>query len=516
MDLNQLLPMMIFIPLLAGFALPLLPRKATRAADALSVIVTFLLLFVAIVLFVNGDRIFTLGGIQGPLGIPLVLDGFSRLILLVIAVISTAVTLYSPDYMEKFTSKKLFYSLFFLMIAGMNGVVLTGDLFNLFVFLELASIASYCLVAFGCRKYDLEAAFKYLMLGTIASYFLLLAIVLLYGSMGTLNIAHAGEKIAAAGGLAASKNALYVMVLVLFLAGLGLKAAIVPFHAWLPDAHPSAPTPISAMLSGVLIKAVGVYSLARVLFSVFDLHQGSPITLVLMVLGVVSMTFGGLLAIGQTDFKRMLGYSSVSQIGYIILGLGLATPLGIVAALFHLVNHATFKSLMFLNAGAVEMRTGTREMPDMGGLRERMPVTAATGFVGSMSISGIPPFNGFFSKLLIVIACLQAGQYVFGIIAIVVSFITLGYFLKIQKLVYFGALKEKFRTIREIPAMMALSMILLAVLCLGTSVLIFQGPRDYVLGPAQQSLTNRKEYVRLALPAAEEQAKPAHPEITRK
>ena len=178
-----------------------------------------------------------------------------------------------------------------------------------------------------------------------------------------------------------------------------------------------------------------------------------------------------------------------------MLGIGLATPLGVAAGLFHLVNHAIFKSLLFLNAGAVEYRTGTRQLDEMGGLNKRMPATGATCFVGSMSIAGVPPFNGFFSKLLIILACVAAGRYVFASIAVVVSVITLGYFLKVQKQAFFGALKDKWQHIREVPTMMAASMILLAVLCLATSALIFKGPRDFFLGHAQRSFTQRQRYV---------------------
>ena len=166
----------------------------------------------------------------------------------------------------------------------------------------------------------------------------------------------------------------------LFLAGFGLKAAIVPFHSWLPDAHPSAPAPISAMLSGVLIKVSGVYAMTRIFLNVFGLTPA--LTTVLTVLGIVSIFVGALAALGQNDIKRMLAYSSISQIGYVVLGLGIGTPLGILGGLFHLFNHALFKSLLFLNAGAIEQSTGTRSLDKMGGLAKRMPLTAATIAIG--------------------------------------------------------------------------------------------------------------------------------------
>jgi multicomponent Na+:H+ antiporter subunit D len=348
---------------------------------------------------------------------------------------------------------------------------------------------------------------------------LLLGIATLYAKMGTVNMAHLSEKIAAQGGLAGGAavapdqaSPLLIFATVLFICGLGLKGALVPFHAWLPDAHPSAPAPISAMLSGVLIKAVGVYALTRVLFSVIGVTQGSVVSSVIMVLGVLSMVLGGLVAIGQEDLKRLLAYSSISQIGYVMLGIGLATPLGVAAGLFHLLNHAIFKSLLFLNAGAIEYRTGTRQLKEMGGLNRRMPVTGATSFIGSMSISGVPPFNGFFSKLLIIIACFQAGRWGFATVAVLVSVVTLAYFLKVQKEAFFGPLKQKWQSIREVPAMMVASMVLLAVLCLVTSLLWLEAPRKRLLGEAQKSLSERREYVKRVLQLETKKAAATQPE----
>jgi len=510
----NLIPLMVALPLLAGFVLPLVPRRRARLADFLALLIAAILVTLAIGSYQLPDVPYHMGGWKAPIGISLVLDGASRLMLAVIGVVTLAVILYCPAYMARFTSKGRFYSLFFLMVAGMNGVVLTGDMFNLFVFLEIASIASYALVAFGCERDELEASFRYLVLGCLASYMLLLGIALLYAMMGTVNMAHLSAKIAARGGLAGlaggQASALLVFATVLFICGLGLKAALVPFHAWLPDAHPSAPTPISAMLSGLLIKAIGVYALARVLFCVIGMTPA--LQMVLMTLGALSMIVGVFLAVGQWDFKRLLAYHSISQIGYVVLALGLATPLGVAAGLFHLVNHAIFKSLLFLNAGAVEYRTGTRQLEEMGGLNKRMPVTGATSFVASMSISGVPPFNGFFSKLLIIVACVDAGRWGFAFVAVVVSVLTLASFMKVQKYVFFGVVKEKWQNIREVPVMMGVSMALLAALCLATSAFVLKAPRKLILDRAQASLRERRNYVRLVLPTRvneEPDAKPS-------
>jgi len=399
------------------------------------------------------------------------------------------VTVYSISYMERYTAKGKFYTLFLLMLAGMNGVIVTGDMFNLYVFLEIAAISSYALVAFGTEHQELEASFKYAVMGIVASAFILLGIALLYSYTSTLNMADMS--------LALGEDNFSLIVLfvsVLFIVGFGLKSALVPFHAWLPDAHPSAPAPISAILSGVLIKTLGIYALARVCFSVLGT---TPLLLnILMVLGTISMIVGGLLAIGQVDIKRMLAYSSISQIGYIFLGLGIGTPLAILGGLFHLINHSIFKSLLFLNSGAIEYSTGTRSLNQMGGLNIRMPVTGYSSLIGSMSISGIPPLSGFWSKLIIIIAVIQARHFVYAIIAVSVSILTLAYYLKLQKFAFFGQLNEKLQAIKEVPSTMGLSMILLAIICIIGGLLLTPVFRGF-LNAAVDAILVGKDYANL-------------------
>jgi multicomponent Na+:H+ antiporter subunit D len=483
-----LLPLAVAIPLGAGFLIPLVPKRAVRAADALGLLAVLGLGAVAVWSFGRSGA-YEVGGWAPPVGIVLNLDGLSWLMLAVIAGVSLCVVVYSVQYMDAYTARGKFYGLLFLMIAGMCGVVLTGDLFNMYVFLEIAAIASYALVAFGCEADELEASFKYAVLGSVASALILLGIALLYSRFATVNMAHLAEKLAAGGA-----DELVLFAEILIIAGLSLKAALVPFHAWLPDAHPSAPAPISAMLSGVVIKALGVYPLVRIMFSVFG-AEGS-IAYALMVLGALSMAAGGLLAIGQADYKRLLAYSSISQIGYVVLGLGLGLSdpgatwahLAVVAGLFHLANHAVFKSLLFLGAGAVEHATGTRRLDEMGGLRERMPVTAATSLAGALSISGLPPFAGFFSKLLIVVACVRAERYGFAALAIAVGIVTLGYFLRVQRMAFFGGVAEKVRRAKEAPALMVAATVVLALACVGLSLLIVPGLRETVFGAAAEAL----------------------------
>ncbi|MDP6686068.1 MAG: proton-conducting transporter membrane subunit, partial [Candidatus Omnitrophota bacterium] len=419
---HYILPLFVLIPLAAAFLNSLIGKRLKGLSDLLSGVATATLVTLAIYsvfLFKsNGVMVYKVGGWSPPIGIAMVMDGLTLLMLVTVNVIAFFVSVYSMDYMEKYTEKWNFYSLFLLMIAGMNGVIVSGDMFNLYVFLEIAAISSYALVAFGTEHEELEASFKYAVMGTVASLFILLGIVFLYGFTSTLNMADMSIELARKG----SAANIVLFTSVLFIMGFGLKSALVPFHGWLPDAHPSAPAPISAMLSGVLIKSLGVYAIIRIFFSVLGASQA--VLNALMVLGVLSMIVGVLLALGQWDLKRLLAYHSISQIGYVVLGIGLGTPLGVLGGLFHLLNHSVFKSLLFLNAGAVEYSTGTRDLQKMGGLKEKMPVTANTSLIASLSISGIPPFNGFWSKLIIIVACVQAQHFAYAFWAVFASILT--------------------------------------------------------------------------------------------
>ncbi|MHC4738806.1 MAG: complex I subunit 5 family protein [Planctomycetota bacterium] len=492
------LPVFVAIPLVTAFLLPLFGKKGKAAATALANLATLLLLVSAIAL-IGQTRVYEMGKWSIPLGINLVLDGLSCLLLLAISVVSCAAMLFSVRYMERYTAKSKYLSLFMLMVAGMNGVVLSGDIFNLFVFLEIASLASYALVGFGCEHEELEASFKYMVLGSIGSLFVLFGVALVYGNTGSLNMAYIAQTISRTGITAGLGFALG-----LFVAGFGLKAALVPFHAWLPDAHPSAPAPISAMLSGVLIKALGIYALGRMVFNVFGVTV--PMGWVLTVLGLLSMVGGAFLAMGQWDIKRLMAYSSISQIGYVVLGIGLGglilandgnvawASLAILGGLFHLVNHAVYKSLLFLTSGSLEMSTGTRELKQMGGLAEKMPVTRTTATIASASIAGIPPFSGFWSKLLLVIAAVQASFYWVAAVIVVVSLCTLIMYLKVQRYAFLGELPENLQEVKENKGTMAIAMVSLACLCVLMGLLLIPSLRESILEPAVTVLTNGLRY----------------------
>ena len=264
---SQLIPLFVVIPLSGAFLIALMGKKLKWLPDFTGTFLTLVLFILSLVAIKPTDLyhtlVYSVGAWKPPIGISLVQDGLTVLMLVVVNLVVFCIALYSINYMERFTSKWKFYTLFFLMLAGMNGVIVTGDLFNLYVFLEIASVASFALVAFGTERHELEAAFKYAVMSSVGSLFVLLGIAMLYGYTGTLNMADMSVVLVHKG-----EGKLIAMISVFFIMGFGLKAALVPFHSWLPDAHPSAPAPISAMLSGVLIKALGVYTLCRIFFNV--------------------------------------------------------------------------------------------------------------------------------------------------------------------------------------------------------------------------------------------------------
>ncbi|MDD5593189.1 MAG: proton-conducting transporter membrane subunit [Candidatus Margulisbacteria bacterium] len=482
----------IAVPLAAAVIMIPLNRLNRKIADSLSPLVALYLLVQTVVLYLFRPYNFVIHYMPGdgvfPLGINLVLDGLSHLLLLAVSLVALAVTVYAGKYMEKYSGKEKYYTLYLLMLAGMFGVILAGDLFSLFIFMEVAAISTYALVAFGTGAAELEAALRYLIIGSVASLLILFGVSLTYGLTGTFNLAEIARTFPA--------GAVYAreFIAALFLIGFGMKAALMPFHGWLPDAHTSAPAPVSATLSGVLIKVLGVYVMIRLFYNVLGLtHQ---LSFALTFLGVFSILAGGLLVLTQTDFKRLLAYSTITQIGYIVVGVSLGTPLGIMGGLFHLFNHAIFKPLLFLNAGSVEASAGTRQLDELGGLAKKMPVTALTNLVGSLSIAGLPPFNGFWSKLFIIIACVQAGRFWTAGAAVLGAVMTIAYIFRLQSLAFGGPLPERFNNVKEAAWPMAGATVFLALLCL-LAGLGFPLVIHYAINPAVVAVANGVGYGRM-------------------
>lgn len=489
-----IIPLFVAVPLGGAFLIALIGVEGRRVPDVIGVAVAMSLLVLSAaavwLVQVEGTQVYRVGGWMPPFGIALVLDALSAFLLLTIGLVTATTTVFSVRYLDRYSGKGYFFALFLLMLAGINGVVVTGDLFNLYVFLEVASVSSYALVAFGTERREIEAAFKYAVMGSLGSLFVLIGIAFLYLLTSSLNMADIGSTLR----LAEAPRAT-LLVTLLFVAGFGLKAAVAPFHSWLPDAHPAAPAPVSAMLSGVLIKVLGVYALARVLLNVIGLSEGTGS--ILMALGVLSMVLGVFLACVQWDIKRLWAYSSISHVGYILLGIGLGTPLGILGALLHVFNHAVFKSLLFLVTGALEQATGTRDLHRMGGLARRMPITSAAALAGTLSLAGVPPLGGFWSKLILIIAAIQGGQYGWAFAAAATSVGALGYGIKALRYSFHGELNQEFESVNETPGLMLLPIVTLAVISALGGLFLLPGLQPDLLHDAAKVLADGVQYCRI-------------------
>ncbi len=496
------IPLFVIIPLLSAFIISIMGRFTWRlfvyTLSCASCFIVLALSFYELFSLQNsaaGVLVYKIGGWALPFGICMVLDGLSVFMLVTVNLLALFVAIYSVNYMTRYTDRAKFYVLFFMMITGMNGVIVAGDIFNLFVFLEVASVSSYALVAFGTEAEELEAAFKYIIMGTVASAFIFLGIAFLYSFTSTLNLADIS--------LALSHKTntwLVVFVSVLFFAGFGLKAALVPFHAWLVDAHSSAPASISAMLSGVLIKTLGIYSMARIFFNVFGASQDFLSAMVFF--GAASIVVGSILMLPQWRLKRLLAYSSISQIGYIALGIGIGTPLGMLGAIFHIFNHSVCKGLLFLNAGAIDYELNTQDLRQIAGAGKRMPITDKTNLLASMALSGVPPFCGFCSKLIIIFACIQRGSIAIAMIAACGSILTMAGFMKVRRFAFSGGgdcLSHK--DVKEAPYLMRFSMVCLAFICVTAGLLLLPQARFFLKGAATV-LLNGKDYARMVFEAA--------------
>jgi multicomponent Na+:H+ antiporter subunit D len=310
-------------------------------------------------------------------------------------------------------------------------------------------------------------------MGSVASCFIFMGIAFLYGFASTLNMADMARVLSYKQG-----NLFLPFIGVLFLMGFGLKAALMPFHAWLPDAHSSAPAPVSAMLSGVLIKALGIYAIVRIFFNILGTTQ--IFLSALMFLSVISIIISGILSVSQWNLKRLMAYSSIGQIGYILLGIGLGTPLGIFGALFHLLNHSVMKSLLFLTAGSIDYAGGGKDLREMQGIGRQMPFTSKMNLIASMAVSGVPPFAGFFSKLIIIVACLQKGHIGYGFCAVIGSIFTLSAFMKARKFAFLGETKDNSKSVKDVPWLMKFSMVFLALFCVIGGLMLLPGMRFFI------------------------------------
>lgn len=392
------------------------------------------------------------------------IDSLTQVLLLCIGLISFVALFVQRESARDEKKMFNFVNVLLLVLAGMNGIVLVRDIFSLYVFLEITAIGSFILISFDENFSAFEGAFKYVILSIVATVLMLLAIglfVLVAGSTSFEAISRAF--------LDYPNVFLVRLAMGLFLSGCFIKAGLMPFHGWLPDAYASAPASVSILLAGIVTKVVGVYTLMRVVISVFGFDP--MLRMILFFVGIISVVFGALAALGQSDFKRMLAYSSISQVGYIILGLGSFTLLGLAGAVFHLFNHAMFKSLLFVNSAAVESRTGTRHMDSLSGLSQRMPVTGISSVLASLSAAGVPPLAGFWSKFLIIMALWLSGFVWVAVIALMASILTLAYFLRLQRKVFFGVIPAEFNNIKEAGFGFMVPSVILGAIIIGLGVI---------------------------------------------
>jgi proton-translocating NADH-quinone oxidoreductase chain N len=483
MVMEGLVPFVI-LPALAAIILPFVRRLSRQVVDLLSVLVLALGLAVALMKvplaaqlgaeFRAAWGILPVASFRG--------DEFSILMLVTIFLISLICVLFSAFSVKEDRRRASYFSLILICTAGMAGVVITGDFFTMYVFLEVVAVSAFALIAFAGDSDGIEGAVKYLFLSAPASLLILLGVALLFLYTGGTTFSSLLERISETG-----SHSGILLAMGFFVCGFMVKAGLVPFHGWVPDAYQSSPPAIAALLSGIVTKVAGVYALLRMSMFLKAVPGYASVGQALMFFGALSIVAGALAAMVQRDFKRLLAFSSISQVGYIVLAAGLGTPMALIGAVFHLFNHATFKATLFLNGAALEEATGTRDMTKLGGLGSRMPWTTWTSVVAFLSTAGIPPLSGFWSKLIIILALWMGGAQGYAILALLASILTLGYFLILQRRVFFGKVVSFTEGAREVRVGMLVPVVLLAALMIIIG-LYFPWIYHWLVDPASQAL----------------------------
>lgn len=415
----------------------------------------------------NGPIIYEIGGWPPPWGIEYRLDAANSILLVIVTAIASVVAPYAKASVEAEVPEErgyLFYTMYLLCFTGLIGMTLTGDAFNLFVFLEISSLSTYVLISLGSDKRALTAAYRYLILGTVGATFYIIGVGLLYAATGSLNMYDLARFM---GDLAESRTILAAMAFMT--AGLALKLAMFPVHGWLPNAYAFAPSVVTAFLAATATK-VAIYALIRVDFSVLGAINplADPlIALPIMAMAIVAMFYGSIVAVYQVNLKRLLAYSSVAQVGYIVLGLSMNSELGLTAALMHLFNHALMKGALFLVLGGVALQLGGVTLDKLAGAGKRMPVTMACFIVGGLSLIGVPLTVGFISKWYLLQAALQhQGGWFLAALILASSLIAVIYIWRLVEVAYFRAAPEG-ATLgdREMPMLMLVPTLVLTGAC---------------------------------------------------
>ncbi len=483
---------LIAIPILASLLILVAGWWDRRFCYPIS-LVTILSQFGAAVIILaqvmrEGTVRYYLGGWAPPLGIELAIDSFNGFILATILLLSVATVIYARKSVEHEIGPEktiAFYVLFQLLVTGLVGMTITGDIFNLYVFLEISSIAAYALIASARKPRSYLASFNYLILGSIAGGFILIGTGNLYAATGALNMLDIARLLPASFELATVHAGFIFLVI-----GYSIKAAVFPLHIWLPDAYAESPSAVTILISTVMSK-VSVYALFRIIFTIFTtayIVDVFPVTGFILFIAAVAMIAGAVIAIAQSDLKRMLAYSSVSQIGYIMFALGVANQVALEGGILHILGHAVMKGCLFMVAGLIIYRVGTSRLSDLGGIAKVMPISCAAFALAGASMIGIPPTIGFMSKYYLVLGALEAGHWVYAAILLLGSLLAVGYIWRFIEIAYFGDGCDGGSGARtlEAPASMLAPMVALALLCLLLGIFV-ENLMD-IVGPAASLL----------------------------
>ncbi|MBS3762246.1 MAG: NADH-quinone oxidoreductase subunit F [Planctomycetes bacterium] len=483
---------LIAVPLALAFIIPLvglLSQKATRYVPVIAMVFNCVIALQLLPRVLQEPVIVRTAGFAPPFSIHLVAGPLGVGLALLVALIGLLVAIYAISYIHEGPIAK-YHTLYLLLLTGATGMVLTGDLFNLFVFFEILCISSYALVGYRGDKSGIESSAKYLIQGALGSSLVLIGIGFIYSQFGTLSMADIARNVS-------SIRPMHIFISVAFLiTGFGVEAAIFPLNAWLPDAHSSAPSSISAILSGLAIKA-GLYAVARVIFTVFGAES---ILLLVVVVGVLTLLIGEMSAFSQDNIKRLLAYSSIGQIGLILFALGLASEGGVQGALFLVVSHAFAKATLFLSVGYMVYRTGSMEISSLDGMGKRMPLSSLCFTVGAFSLVGLPPFIGFPGKFMVIRAALAKTDMLFTVLTGIVLLGTVvegAYFFRIVQGLFFRSepenIEEKPEEVLSMPfsALLPVCLLAFAIIAVG----IYPQLLTDLIEPAATDLLDRAAYI---------------------
>jgi multicomponent Na+:H+ antiporter subunit D len=496
--MNLLLVLPILIPLTTAIVALLtrqwLPiQRGTSVAGAAGLLGTALLLLFSV--WRSGIQVAQVGNWAAPFGITLVADLFSAIMVVLAGLMGLAIAIYSLGSMDSAREKFGYYPLLHLLLMGVCGAFLTGDLFNLYVWFEVMLMASFVLLALGSERAQLEGAVKYVTLNLVSSALFLAAVGVIYGMTGTLNMADLSLQLNGLNGMGASQPGLVLTVAMLFLVAFGIKAAIFPLFFWLPASYHTAPAPVSAIFAGLLTK-VGVYALIRVFTLLFVQDVGFTHTLLLVIAGLTMVT-GVLGAVAQSEFRRLLSFHIISQIGYMMMGLALFTPLALAGSVFYLIHHIIVKTNLFLVSGLVHRLQGTYQLKHLGGLYRTTPAVAILFLIPALSLAGIPPLSGFWAKLILVQAGLAQGQYLLVATALAVGLLTLFSMTKIWAEVFWKEAPEPKLEGTPAPLTLLVPIASLAILTVGIG--LAAEPIFVLSTRAAEQLLNPTEYIQAVL-----------------